>query len=122
MMMQRKVVLIGLLAALALPVFLVAARAPGRGRGRGKGKKVDYSCEWTTTMKEAAKKITSQRKFLYFFFNKPTPKLEGNFHMNVDMQAISKELLVFVDMTVRKPPEAAKSSNAPVTRLEPGND
>jgi hypothetical protein len=42
---------------------------------------------------------------LYIYFHRATPKLKGNFHASPQMQKISREQLVFVDMTVPKKPK-----------------
>jgi len=48
----------------------------------------------------------SDRSLMYIFFHRPSARLDGNFHVDKDMQKISKELLVFVDIPVDKMPTA----------------
>ena len=92
---------------------------PG-GPGRGGGD--EYPCDWTESTGEPAKKLDSNREFLYLYLYRepekekedgaqagrrdprraPEPRLKGNFYSSKEMQQISRERLVFVKTPVPK--------------------
>ena len=55
-------------------------------------------------MKEASDKVASNRELFYVYFHRAEPRLKGNFHISPEMQKISKEQAIFVDVTVPKKP------------------
>ncbi len=71
----------------------------------GGGEWIEFPCKWVKGLDKLAEKETSGRDLLYIFFHREGPRLKGNFHTNREMQKISKELLVFVDVVVKSRPK-----------------
>jgi len=102
--MCRRLVLTFLLpVVLFLPSRVVEAGRRGK-RPRGKGKFIKFECRWVKSLEEAAKQVNNLQRHLYVYFHKPGPRLEGNFYFSAEMQKLSKERLVFVDIVVPKKP------------------
>ncbi len=78
------------------------SRVDPRNDHLGPGSFQEYPCEWVKSIKEGAKKLDKKRELLYLYFHRAAPKRRGSFNFDPEMQKISKELLVFVDLTVPK--------------------
>lgn len=61
-------------------------------------------CEWVASLDEAAVFIDGKRRLCYVFIHLLGPELQGNFYRDPDMQKLSREHLVFVDMVVARTP------------------
>ena len=92
----------------------------GPGGGYGRGDPEEFPCEWSKPSDDLEKKLESKRELLYIYLHlekgkaeakkdakgKPVePRLQGNFYSSKEMQAISRELLVFVEALVPKKPD-----------------